>query len=549
MPNPIKYNTSTEPNSLNKGDFWIGTNDADKGPTGTTGFWNGISPPPGGYTVYSNKASNGPSIRVASDDAKLISVTNKLAGTSYTTVNECFNYFAGQDDKMVFNQVLDFRITDGLVLDVDPKNIPSYPRNGTTWYDLSKNNLNGTLTNNPTWNQGGYFVSDATDDYIRFGNPSELNFTGSMSHEIWFWRDSNATSNLRLTSKAAGGGSTGQQGFSFFGSDSGITWSVNVDGNRTNLSSTITTGKWYHIIGTANLDNGEQKVYLNGVETNSGALGGSITMAGNVDFFIGSYFDPGNLLAWDGKIGSTRIYNKPLSESEVKQNYYKGNIVTDGLLFAVDGSNLVSYEDGSSTTYSLTGSNDGTLTNGVSFSDENGGVLYFDGSNDYIEFTDNYIGNGLTISSAQGYTLEAWIKVETSSGTTTSAATIVGQTSSTGYGFQVGVSSGKPRINYGARSTSNFYSSTFEYNEWIHVTLVKLPNAGCRGFLNGVVDTTFGSSLTLSSPSDGALRLGNASPRVSGYFDGAIGPVRIYNRDLSDGEVKQNYNAQKSKFL
>ena len=104
MPNPIKYNTNTESNALNKGDFWIGTGDVDKGPTSTTGYYNGITPPSGGYTVYTNKASGGPSIQVASNDSELISITNSIAGTSYTTVNECLNYFAGQDDKMVLNR-------------------------------------------------------------------------------------------------------------------------------------------------------------------------------------------------------------------------------------------------------------------------------------------------------------------------------------------------------------------------------------------------------------------------------------------------------------
>jgi hypothetical protein len=56
MPNPIKYNTSAETLVLKKGNFWIGTNDVGKGPTSTTGFYNGITPPSGGFTIYVNKA-------------------------------------------------------------------------------------------------------------------------------------------------------------------------------------------------------------------------------------------------------------------------------------------------------------------------------------------------------------------------------------------------------------------------------------------------------------------------------------------------------------
>jgi hypothetical protein len=56
MPNAIKYNTSAETLALKKGNFWIGTGDVGKGPTSSTGFYNGITPPSGGYTIYLNKA-------------------------------------------------------------------------------------------------------------------------------------------------------------------------------------------------------------------------------------------------------------------------------------------------------------------------------------------------------------------------------------------------------------------------------------------------------------------------------------------------------------
>lgn len=117
MANPIKYNTGSESRALNKGNWWIGTGDISKGPTASTGFWNGYDVPAGGYVVYLNKASNGPSIYAPANDAELISLTNQIANTSYTTVNECFTYFAGQDDKMVVNRNYENIVTDGLVLD------------------------------------------------------------------------------------------------------------------------------------------------------------------------------------------------------------------------------------------------------------------------------------------------------------------------------------------------------------------------------------------------------------------------------------------------
>ena len=90
MPNPIKYNTGAETLALQKGNFWIGTGAVGKGPTSITGYYNGITPPSGGYTIYLNKASGGPSIYCPADNSQLISLTNSIAGASYTTTQQCF---------------------------------------------------------------------------------------------------------------------------------------------------------------------------------------------------------------------------------------------------------------------------------------------------------------------------------------------------------------------------------------------------------------------------------------------------------------------------
>jgi len=44
MSNPIKYSTGSESLALKKGNFYIGTGDVGKGPTSSTGYYNGITP-------------------------------------------------------------------------------------------------------------------------------------------------------------------------------------------------------------------------------------------------------------------------------------------------------------------------------------------------------------------------------------------------------------------------------------------------------------------------------------------------------------------------
>jgi hypothetical protein len=186
MPNSIKYNVSTQTSALKKGNFWIGTGDVSKGPTVNTDYWNGITPPTGGYTIYLNKASNGPSIYVAANDSELISLTNRIASTSYTTVNECFNYYASQTDKIVLNRDYESIVTDGLIFNLDAGFVSSYPRNGTTWYDVGGSN-NGTLTNGPTYSSdnGGNIVLDGSNDYISI--PQSTLFGTSRTFTLMMW--------------------------------------------------------------------------------------------------------------------------------------------------------------------------------------------------------------------------------------------------------------------------------------------------------------------------------------------------------------------------
>ena len=229
---------------------------------------------------------------------------------------------------------------------------------------------------------------------------------------------------------------------------------------------------------------------------------------------------------------------------------YTGGIVTKDLILHLDAAKYTSYPDSGTTWYDISGyGHHATLNNGMSIQDAGykGKNFGLDGSNDYATVNNNLVDLvGLGQSS---YTLEAWIYVETSSGTTTSADSIVGHTSNTGFGMQVGESNGNPRINYGARSTSNFYSSEFSYNTWTHVVLSKIGSTSIRTYLNGSVDATRqATDLYLASPSDGALTIGYSGPRISGYFDGNIPIIRIYKRGLTDAEVLQNYNAQKSRF-
>jgi len=324
MPNTIKYNTGSESLALKKGNFYIGTGYVGKGPTNTTGYYNGITPPAGGYTIYLNKESQGPSIYTCANDTELISLTNRIAGTSYTTANECFNYYRGQADKMILNQDYEGIVTDSLIFSIDAGFIPSYPRNGSTAYDLG-NSINGTLTNSPSFINvsGGTWRFDGTDEYISLGASNAIG-----------WDVDNLTLEVWIKSADTGGGS--DQWCAFIGTRYGRDIQIGRYSGTTNLGILATTNganinlpdsgvnvfdqQWHHCVCV--FAGGIFYVYVDGVleQTNSSRTGQSLSPSGST-FGVGGSPHPSSPRFFDGDIPVARIYNKALLSSEVSQNY------------------------------------------------------------------------------------------------------------------------------------------------------------------------------------------------------------------------------------
>jgi hypothetical protein len=317
VPNAIKYNTSAETLALKKGNFWIGTGDVGKGPTSSTGYYNGITPPSGGYTIYLNKVSGGPSIYVASSDAQLITLTNQIAGTSYTTANECFNYYAGQTDKIVLNYDYEPIITNGLVLNLDAGFIPSYPRNGATWYDLSGNGNHMTLVNGPTFtnnNKSSYISFDSSNDY---GDTTvqvpDSNTGDRCCFDCWCY---GPMTNITMLM------AWGSQIHDIFIYQGGIgfnTYNSDVYG----ISLTPLVNVWFNI--TVNFYRGDYtqgSIYINGVQqslsyysseqnqSNARFAGGQLRIGAGGDGYNGSW-----------RFNNVKVYNRGLSTAEVLQNY------------------------------------------------------------------------------------------------------------------------------------------------------------------------------------------------------------------------------------
>jgi hypothetical protein len=329
MPNAIKYNVSNQTLALKKGNFYIGTGDVGKGPTSSTDYYNGITPPSGGYTIYLNKASGGPSIYTVSSNPQLTGLTSTIAGQTLTTAEAALDWYNSQTDKMVFNIDYPAVVTSGLTLNIDAGFTPSYPTTGTTWYDVSSSVANATLVGNPVFSTGandfgGCFIVDTNQKYINLTTSSI--FTNS-SYTIETWQEIDSIPipqrNAFRTSISVVG-----QGPDFTGKIISIQWYTGnqisvVNQGQSEIASTsdaFSLNTWCQVVFTYNYSDNNGILYINGVQNASGAF--TPFVGTNPTIQLGTALTGcENCVNWGGSYAINRFYNRVLSASEVLQNY------------------------------------------------------------------------------------------------------------------------------------------------------------------------------------------------------------------------------------
>jgi hypothetical protein len=454
-------------------------------------------------------------------------------------------------------------VTDGLVLALDAANTKSYPGSGTTWTDLSGNNNTGTLVNGPTYSSanGGSIVLDGTNDYISCGLKGVA--SPSLTTETWIQKQGNSghflvidntdQPELRLTFTSTG--------LLILFYDNGAYFT------NTTYTATFNTELWYHIATT--LRNGSQNYYINGslVLSTSGVYdGNSTTNAG--EHTLGTYNRPG--AGYNGyakvKIAAHRVYNRALSAAEIQQNYnaLKGrfvvpSIVTDGLVLNLDAGNTASYPGSGTTWTDISGNgNNGTLTNGPTYSSANGGSIVLDGVDDRVSFV-----NGTSVITTN-LTIDIIIAVPNPlfSQSGFYFAGIIGLYGDNNYyrecNVQIGNTDNLPSpstfgavvqfLNSAGNTLNAISFGTFSFSTVpINLTYTQTGNTATT-YVNGNFVAT--SSITkYTRPGDTNLEMGWVNNAANyGYYRGNIFSTKIYNRALSATEVSQNYEALRGRF-
>jgi len=212
------------------------------------------------------------------------------------------------------------------------------------------------------------------------------------------------------------------------------------------------------------------------------------------------------------------------------------------LVLALDAAERLSYPRTGTTWRDLSGnSNNGTLTNGPTFSAGNQGSIVFDGTNDYV-------GSFPTqISGVGSKTICAFIYP-----TTTSRAGICGTRSVNGDGWVFTINrttSGNLSYFHTGTATEIQVAAGIVTNTWTQVCVTySTTSTTIILYKNGYqVGTSFTTAVPpVSSAFNGVI--GDEEYTFSVPFKGNMSSVQIYNRALTAVEILQNYNATKSRF-
>jgi len=224
-------------------------------------------------------------------------------------------------------------------------------------------------------------------------------------------------------------------------------------------------------------------------------------------------------------------------------------VVTNGLVLYLDAANRISYVSGSTTWNNLnTGSVSGSLINGPTFDSANGGVIVFDGINDWVDFGSS--GSNLI----QGKT-ELTMGLFFQSNTNEVLRSLFG-TLRYGCGRNLGLVSSFNNLvfynDYGDPDTGTCYAIGFSNyvtpNTWIFAAATyDGTTTRVYGIKQGTLSLATGTTKT--GPTNifpYNLEIGRGG--FGQYLNGRVANAFIYNRALTQSEILQNYNATKTRF-
>ena len=455
-------------------------------------------------------------------------------------------------------------VTDGLIFHLDASSPTSFSGSGSTvWADLSSSYAHGKLYSGPTFTSenGGGIVFDGTDDYFTTDTATAFNGLTRMSAEITFKLTGTISGYEHIINKPLNG--NGATWALYSGANTNrLTWYLNADGNSFSFSDVV-VNKTYHYAMTYDLLS--VKTFINGTLVSSVPYTSSLSYDNAKPVNIGR-FDTGAYLGPNVNVYNAKVYNRALTSTEIKQNYiavqnkFNTDIVRRGLVLLLDAADKKSYPGRGTKWYDISGNQNHArmYTNGASLPVFQNNGFYFNGSTSKASFICTTDKN---LSNKQELSVYVWCKTMGGTGRQYAVDTrgAVSLFKGVGIGFD----------NNGPYKTFNFVDASAGYDEsaspttFANNTVYQLGiSRSYAGTAISVLDT---DSVTKISPTLSANSLTtadiNLGPYTIGVFSsgytyggdnywwkGEIYLVMMYDRELSQAEITQNFNALRGRF-
>src|SRR3989344_1347891 len=402
--------------------------------------------------------------------------------------------------------------------------------NGAVVADKSGNGNNGAVTGARVGpgKIGQALHFDGINDLVNTG--SDFIGTSALTISVWVYRE-NAAGTQRIVSNNRTILSTNTAGRILFSSDGATTIS---SGNNC-----ADAGKWTHVVVTRT-SSGVANFYCSSAQYGTADQASGTPTAGTENVFLGNRGSGAE--PWDGPLDEIRIYNRVLSAAEIKELYNQGAGAIAGKTQDTQlTTNLVGYwpfngpdiyESGTVAADKSGQGNNGALSG---FTAATGAVpgkigqgLRFDGVNDFIASGDIDVSD---------ITVSAWIKANGwgDGGT----GTIISKLNTFVFAINDGTIGVDTLIFYDGDEWEAATASGIALGQWYFVTATA-NSTTVTFYINGVQAGSNVGIHTLGSTNNN-VQIGKYDSSLW-EFNGTIDEVKMYNRALSQSEIKQLYN-------
>ena len=543
MPRPIAVNTGAKKNkTVKRGNIEIASSpDITAGSESLTWY---TSVPPGSGIVfvtdsyvqgYSTLGNARPIFYYCPSNSD-IDIKNTINGlpdrvgqTPFGDAASALAWVASSNNYQIVNKEADHILLDNLKLQYEIDNMTSYPRGGSSWYDMQADSLSFTNAN---------FVS--SPHAVGSGQQAYTNSTEILNtdyHSIFFAIEFNSngsypngyTGGWEKIFGFTGGGSDRSPGIWRWPSERRIHWRYDpnnsgCDFGKDSNYSEFDLNKVYFVGVTKN--GSTATCYVNGVQVNQTSVSNPKT-AGASPVRLFEYYTSG--LA---KISSLYVYNSVLTADEVKQLYYRSQIITSGLQSAFDSANVTSHKSNFTDNYWADLTNTSNIQSGFG----NGNPSWAN------NFTDITICALIEKTAASNNNYACHPINKWNSGYNLNASFVLyffdnyyGNNSDGLIGWY-----GYSNINGWTDITSGNYSYKMGVGEIAHIVLQRNSSGG-QLWVNGEkVGSRGGATGTLGpTASYGTSDMGIYGPQPNAWSK--VHQALFYNRELTDAEVIQNF--------